>query len=198
MTFLISCSITACIVREWLCYTRRRLLLALWDAATAVGKSFVSSSGGLGNGPRVTGFDLADHVGQHIFFCRQNLVAACGRIRGRGMDRPQFTLRSSSWELCSSRRSSGLGYIVWKYRETPSSPPVAYSHGNTTLEIVWTVLTTILFVGLNLMGSSVWASQRFDPAEAGAVQVEVTGMQFAWYFRYPGPDGKYGEDESEV
>jgi cytochrome c oxidase subunit 2 len=55
------------------------------------------------------------------------------------------------------------------------------------------VLTTILFVGLNLMGSNVWASQRFDPPEAGAVQVEVTGMQFAWYFRYPGPDGKYGK-----
>src|ERR1022692_3046306 len=85
-----------------------------------------------------------------------------------------------------------LGYIVWRYREQASSPPVQYSHGNMRLEIVWTVLTTILFVGLNLMGSSVWASQRFDQAGPGAVQVEVTGMQFAWYFRYAGPDGKYG------
>src|ERR1039457_3843431 len=40
-----------------------------------------------------------------------------------------------------------LGYIVWRYRQQPSSPPVQYSHGNTNLEIVWTVLTTILFVG---------------------------------------------------
>jgi len=85
-----------------------------------------------------------------------------------------------------------LGYIVWKYRDRPSRAPVEYSHGNTTLEVVWTILTAVLFIGLNLMGSSVWASQRFDAAEAGAVQVEVTGMQFAWYFRYPGPDGKYG------
>ncbi len=85
-----------------------------------------------------------------------------------------------------------LGYIVWKYRERPSSGPVEYSHGNTTLEVVWTILTAVLFVGLNLMGSSVWASQRFDPAQPGAVPVEVTGMQFAWYFRYPWPDGKYG------
>ena len=45
-----------------------------------------------------------------------------------------------------------------------------YSHGNVKLEIIWTVLTTILFIGLNLMGSSVWASQRFDPAGPGAVQ----------------------------
>jgi cytochrome c oxidase subunit 2 len=85
-----------------------------------------------------------------------------------------------------------LGYIVWRYREQPNSPPVHYSHGHTRLEIIWTVLTTILFVGLNLMGSRVWASQRFDQAGPDAVQVEVTGMQFAWYFRYPGPDGKYG------
>jgi cytochrome c oxidase subunit 2 len=85
-----------------------------------------------------------------------------------------------------------LGYLAWRYRDHPSAAPVKYSHGNVRLEVVWTTLTTILFVGLNLMGSSVWASQRFDPAEAGAVPVEVTGMQFAWYFRYPGPDGKYG------
>ncbi|MGA8867263.1 MAG: cytochrome c oxidase subunit II transmembrane domain-containing protein, partial [Candidatus Sulfotelmatobacter sp.] len=85
----------------------------------------------------------------------------------------------------------GLGYIVWRYRQQPSSPPVSYSHGNTRLEVVWTVLTAVLFIGLNLMGSKVWASQRWDPAAPGAVQVEVTGMQFAWYFRYPGPDGKY-------
>jgi len=86
----------------------------------------------------------------------------------------------------------GLGYIVWRYREHPSAKPVQYSHGNTKLEVIWTVLTAVLFIGLNLMGSTVWAHERFEPAENGAVQVEVTGMQFAWYFRYPGPDGKYG------
>jgi len=85
-----------------------------------------------------------------------------------------------------------LGYVVWKYRERPSSEPVRYSHGNTTLEIVWTALTAILFIGLNLMGSRVWANERFAPATTGSVPVEVTGMQFAWYFRYPGPDGKFG------
>ena len=69
----------------------------------------------------------------------------------------------------------GLGYIVWRYRESPSSPPASYSHGNTTLEIVWTVLTAILFIGLNLMGSNVWASQRFDAAEAGRCRWKLRG-----------------------
>ncbi len=87
----------------------------------------------------------------------------------------------------------GLGLFVWQYRDRGSaSPPVSYSHGNTKMEIVWTTLTAILFVGLNLMGSQIWAAERFEPAGTGAVPVEVTGMQFAWYFRYPGPDGKYG------
>jgi cytochrome c oxidase subunit 2 len=86
-----------------------------------------------------------------------------------------------------------LGYLVWSYRERgATSSKVTYSHGNTRLEIVWTILTTILFVGLNLASSSIWASERFRPAVADAVRVEVTGMQFQWYFRYPGPDGKFG------
>jgi cytochrome c oxidase subunit II len=91
-----------------------------------------------------------------------------------------------------------LGYFAWRYRDDGSSSPARYSHGNNTLEMVWTVLTFFLFVGLNLMSSSIWASERFRPAEPGAVQVEVTGMQFAWYFRYPGPDGKFSATKPEL
>ena len=92
----------------------------------------------------------------------------------------------------------GLGLFVWKYRDRDTAAKARYSHGNNTLEIIWTVLTFILFVGLNLMGTHMWASERFRPAEPGAVQVEVTGMQFAWYFRYPGPDGKFGATKPEL
>jgi cytochrome c oxidase subunit 2 len=91
-----------------------------------------------------------------------------------------------------------LGYFSWRYRDGDSSSPARYFHGNNTLEMVWTVLTFILFIGLNMMSSSIWASERFRPAEPGAVQVEVTGMQFAWYFRYPGPDGKFSTTKPEL
>ena len=91
-----------------------------------------------------------------------------------------------------------LGFLVWKYRSGGSSSKADYSHGNTTLEVVWTVLTAVLFVGMNLMSSSIWASERFRQAEANAVHVEVTGMQFQWYFRYPGPDGKFGVTKPEL
>ena len=91
-----------------------------------------------------------------------------------------------------------LGYLVWKYRDTKTPRKVAYSHGNTKLEVLWTTLTAIMFIGLNLMGTRIWAAERFEPAKAGAIPVEVTGMQFAWYFRYPGPDGKYAATKPEL
>jgi cytochrome c oxidase subunit 2 len=91
-----------------------------------------------------------------------------------------------------------LGMLVWIYRDRHDSRKAEYSHGNITLEIVWTVLTAVLFIGLNLMSSSIWASERFRPAGPEALHVEVTGMQFAWYFRYPGPDGKFGATKPEL
>jgi cytochrome c oxidase subunit II len=92
-----------------------------------------------------------------------------------------------------------LGFFAWRYCDHGSSSAAAhYSHGNNRLEIAWTILTFILFVGLNLMSSSIWASERFRPAQSGAVQVEVTGMQFQWYFRYPGSDGKFGTTKPEL
>jgi len=104
----------------------------------------------------------------------------------------QFTLTFILMGIVFVAAQVALGYLVWRYRERPGSGKVQYSHGNTTLEVLWTGLTAILFIGLNLMGSSVWAHERFEPAKPDAVKVEVTGMQFAWYFRYPGADGKYG------
>lgn len=91
-----------------------------------------------------------------------------------------------------------LGVLVWMYRDRKDAPQAQYSHGNVKLEIVWTALTAVLFVGLNLMSSSIWASERFRPAGPDAVRVEVTGMQFVWYFRYPGPDGKFGATKPEL
>jgi cytochrome c oxidase subunit 2 len=91
-----------------------------------------------------------------------------------------------------------LGWFAWKYRDRGPSSKAVYTHGNNTMELVWTVLTFVLFVGMNLMSSSIWASERFDPAKPDAIKVEVTGMQFAWYFRYPGPDGKFGGTKPEL
>src|SRR6266446_10420833 len=83
----------------------------------------------------------------------------------------QFTLTLILMGIVFLAAQLSLGYFAWRYREQPTAPPADYSHGNLKLEVIWTVLTTVLFVGLNLMGSKVWASQRFDQARPNAVQV---------------------------
>ena len=110
----------------------------------------------------------------------------------------QFALTYVLMGIIFVAAQMALGYLVWKYRDRPTAEPVRYSHGNTMLEIVWTTLTAVLFIGLNLMGRNVWAAERFAPAGPGSVPVEVTGMQFAWYFRYPGPDGKFGATDPKL
>jgi cytochrome c oxidase subunit 2 len=58
--------------------------------------------------------------------------------------------------------------------------------------VVWTSLTAILFIGATLMGQHVWAKVHYQGAPPGALPVELTGQQFVWNVRYPGPDGKFG------
>ena len=132
------------------------------------------------------------------FFVAKTWWLPVGAAEAAGFIDHQFALTYALMGIVFLAAQLGLGYIAWKFREHPSAKPAQYSHGNTKLEVVWTVLTAVLFVGLNLMGSRVWASQRFDPAGPNALQVEVTGMQFAWYFRYPGPDGKYGKSSPKL
>ncbi len=84
----------------------------------------------------------------------------------------------------------GIAYAVWRFRD--HGQRVHFSRGNNTMEFVWTTATIILFLGLGILGRRAWAEVRFTPPAADAVQVEVTGNQFVFNFRYPGPDGKFG------
>ena len=90
----------------------------------------------------------------------------------------------------------GLGWMVWKYRDTGSSSDRAiYSHGSNRLEVLWTVITAVVFISLGVMGQSVWASLRLHDAPAGSYSVEVVAQQFQWNFHYAGKDGKFGRTD---
>lgn len=86
----------------------------------------------------------------------------------------------------------GLGWVVWKYRESADKSRATYSHGNNRLEVVWTLVTAVVFIGVGVMGQRVWAALHLNPAPAGSTQIEVTAQQFAWNIRYPGPDKIFG------
>ena len=56
----------------------------------------------------------------------------------------------------------------------------------------------LLFAGLTIQAEILWAATRYTGADPAAIQVEVTGMQFAWYFRYPGPDATFGRTNPKL
>ncbi|MFQ5723668.1 MAG: cytochrome c oxidase subunit II [Terriglobia bacterium] len=89
----------------------------------------------------------------------------------------------------------GLAYVILRYRDRGQR--AHYSHGNNLLEILWTSAAIVLFLGMGIAAERAWASLYFQGASQGAMQVEVTGQQFIWNFRYPGPDGVFGRTDPE-
>src|SRR4026209_141663 len=68
----------------------------------------------------------------------------------------------------------GLGWMVWKYRDTGSkSDPAVFSPGSQWLEGPRAGLPAVIFITLGVMGQSVWASLRLHDAPAGLYTVEV-------------------------
>ena len=92
----------------------------------------------------------------------------------------------------------GLGYMVWRYRDTGQGERALYSHGSNKLEMTWTGITALIFIALAVLGQRVWASLHFQPAPAGAAQIQVVAQQFQWNFHYPGADKKFGNTRPDL
>ncbi len=76
-------------------------------------------------------------------------------------------------------------FSVWQFRMKPGEelkdgPPI---HGNTRLEVIWTVVPAILLLGLVSYSFVVLHENEKKPAKEMIVQ--VTGRQFAWSYEYP-------------
>ncbi|HEV8365652.1 MAG TPA: cytochrome c oxidase subunit II [Gemmatimonadaceae bacterium] len=80
-----------------------------------------------------------------------------------------------------------LIYTIWRYRRRPGVGVEASSammHGNTTLEIAWTVLPALILAIISVPTvRAIFRTQA--PAPANALKVDVIGHQWWWEFRYP-------------
>ena len=90
-----------------------------------------------------------------------------------------------------------LGIYAWKYDAEHNKEPVKYTHGNHTLEVVWSILpaVTLLFIAIYQMDAWAGSKLRRPTTSSGtpaAPIAEVTGRQFEWRIRYPGEDGILG------
>jgi cytochrome c oxidase subunit II len=79
--------------------------------------------------------------------------------------------------------TSVLIYSVWKWRakddDLEDGPP---THGNTTLEVVWTVIPSLLLVVVAVYGYIVL--ERNEAVAADRVTVDVYAQQFNWTYGY--------------
>lgn len=67
-----------------------------------------------------------------------------------------------------------------------------YMHGNTSLEVIWTIIPTIVFLALAVYQMPLWEEFRYPRTKpADVMPVRVVGRQFEWRMVYPGPDGKF-------
>lgn len=66
------------------------------------------------------------------------------------------------------------------------------------IEYLPLVVLAILFAALTFRAERLWAATRYTGASLTALQVEVTGVQFAWYFRYPGTDATFGRTRPQL
>ena len=92
----------------------------------------------------------------------------------------------------------GLGWVVWKYRDNASAQRATYSHGNNRLEIIWTLVTAVIFISLGIMGQRVWASLQINKAPLGSYQIKVVAQQFSWNFHYAGKDNVFGKTDPNL
>lgn len=75
-----------------------------------------------------------------------------------------------------------LIYFAVKYNRK-KHPKGVDIEGNTWLEIAWTAIPTVIFLGMFVFGWTNFRYMREVPREA--MVIEVTGRQWAWSFKYP-------------
>jgi len=89
--------------------------------------------------------------------------------------------------------TAALVYFVIKYRHKEGRKAI-YTHGNTTLEIVWTIVPTVIFLLLGILSQGTWAKVRYHMPDT-KYRVRVMAKQFNWTMFYPGPDGILGTED---
>ena len=83
-------------------------------------------------------------------------------------------------------------YFVFKYRGKESNKAYFLSHNNK-LEVVWTVIPTIILTALIIFGLKTWDKAMNVEISESTKVIEVYGKQFNWTARYSGIDNKLGK-----
>lgn len=128
------------------------------------------------------------------------LVAALLLLTACGVDTPQNTFAPKGDVAARQRDIFNLAlwpavaifviveglliYALIRYRRRRGDDLPKQVHGNTRLEIAWTVVPALLLLGLAVPMIDALVDLGREP-KAGALQVRVIGHQWFWEFQYP-------------
>ena len=86
-----------------------------------------------------------------------------------------------------------LGFFIWTYSNRPKNEKIKnFPGGARGLVAAAVIVVGVEVMALGAFGTRAWAAIYFTPPAPDAMPVQVQAGQFAFYFRYPGPDGKFG------
>jgi len=87
--------------------------------------------------------------------------------------------------------------FLWKYDAARNSEPAKYTHGNHSLEILWSILPAVILLFIAIFQMDAWAEHKMrrpllENGDRKPALAQVTGRQFEWRIRYAGPDQQIG------
>jgi cytochrome c oxidase subunit II len=83
------------------------------------------------------------------------------------------------------------GVLIWsiiRYRERANTPAPRQSHGNNTIEIIWTIVPSVFLFAV--LGGTIYTMFNLTnisslPGSIPSIQVAAVGHQWWWEFDYP-------------
>src|SRR5262245_1328602 len=121
------------------------------------------------------------------------VLSACGENLPATTTAPEGTNARRIYELLVPIFWVALGvfvvveglliYSIVRFRQRPDAGIPTQVHGNTTIEIAWTIAPALILLVIAVLTFRTQAIQAEKPADA--LKIQVIGHQWWWEFRYP-------------
>jgi cytochrome c oxidase subunit II len=133
-----------------------------------------------------------------IFISRTWWMPADISVLGVGIDRQMSETMIATGVLFVASQLV-LATFVWQYGDRGDARPIKnFPGGATPMVLIAILLVGAEIVVLTLVGTKVWAGIFLSAPDPKALHIDVQAEQFAFYFRYPGRDGKFGTIHPEL
>jgi cytochrome c oxidase subunit 2 len=137
-------------------------------------------------------------ISSAIFIARIWWLPADISVLGVGIDRQMSETMISAGVLFVTSQLV-LALFVWQYGDKGDRRPIkVFPGGAVPMVVIATLLVGAEIVVLSLVGTKVWGGIFLSPPDPKSLRIDVQAEQFAFYFRYPGRDGKFGTMHPEL